>query len=155
MTSMSADSVPPGPLFKPASVLSSLRRSSRLGPRQASSPDTQPPSTRPHVRSGVPDDLRAQFWSAYCYLFPPHALVTQNDSGSLVISWSMTGDPHATSKYAAPVMLRFEPQLIEMMQHASPEQRKRIVMQQEAVLRGGLVGYDPYATAQARIIVLG
>lgn len=138
----------------PATVLSALRRSTRGGPRHGG-PDTQPPSTRPNTRTAIPDPLRAEFWAAYCYLFPPHALVTQNESGSLVISWSMTGDPHATSKYAAPVVLRFEPELVAMMKHAPPEQRKRIITQQEGVLRGGLIGYDPYNAAQARIIVLG
>ncbi|MBC5764340.1 hypothetical protein [Ramlibacter albus] len=138
----------------PASVLSALRRNSKFGSR-TQAPDTQPPSTRPNPRTGIPDPIRAEFWAAYCYLFPPHALVNQNESGSLVISWSMTGDPHATSKYAAPVMLRFEPDLIAMMKHAPPDQRKRIISQQEAVLRGGLIGYDPYNSAQARIIVLG
>lgn len=130
------------------------RRGSWLG-SLTGAPDTEPSSTRPSTRTGAPDPLRSEFWAAYCYLFPPHALVTQNESGSLVISWSMTGDPHAQYKYAAPVMLRFEPELLAMLQVAPPDQRKRIIAQQEAVVRGGLVGYDPYAGTQARIIVLG
>src|SRR4051812_34463065 len=85
---------------RPPSVLTALRRNSRIGPRAPQ--DSQPPSTRPSVRAGVPDSMRSEFWAAYCYLFPPHALVTQNENGSLVISWSMTGDPHAQFKYAAP-----------------------------------------------------
>jgi hypothetical protein len=117
--------------------------------------DTQPASTRPIPPVKAPDPLRSEFWAAYRYLFPPHAVAAQNDSGALVISWPMRGDPHASFKYAAPVMLRLEPDLVSMMAGAPPEQRKRIVSQQEAVLRAGLVGYDPYAGAQARVIVLG
>ena len=60
-----------------------------------------------------------------------------------------------TEPRKSPVMLRFEPELLAMLQVAPPDQRKRIIAQQEAVVRGGLVGYDPYAGTQARIIVLG
>jgi hypothetical protein len=112
-----------------------------------------PASTRPSARSL--DEVRAAFWAAYSYLFPPHAMVSQNDGGSLVISWSMRGDPHAKHRYAAPVVLRFEPELLELMEVSGADHRQRIAKHHEPTLRAGLVGYDPYAGTQARIIVLG
>ena len=77
------------------------------------------------------------------------------DSGAIVISWSMHGDPHAKFRYAAPVVLRFEPELLALMQASAPEHRERIARQHEAALRAGLMGYDPYAGSQARIVVIG
>lgn len=111
------------------------------------------PSTRPSVRAL--DEVRSAFWAAYAYLFPPHAMASQNEGGALVISWSMTGDPHARHRYAAPVVLRFEPELLALMEGATAESRERIAKHHEATVRAGLVGYDPYAGAQARIIILG
>jgi hypothetical protein len=111
------------------------------------------PSTRPSARSL--DDVRSAFWSTYSYLFPPHAMASQNDGGALVISWSMRGDPHAKHRYAAPVVLRFEPELLDLMEVSGAEHRQRIAKHHEPTLRAGLVGYDPYAGSQARIIVLG
>lgn len=111
------------------------------------------PSTRPSARSL--DEVRSAFWAAYSYLFPPHAMASQNDGGALVISWSMRGDPHAKHRYAAPVVLRFEPELLDLMQVSGAEHRLRIAKHHEPTLRAGLVGYDPYAGSQARIIVLG
>ena len=118
-----------------------------------SGPDTTRSSSG--MRAGELDDIRSVFWQSFRHLFPPHAITTQNDNGALVISWSMSGDPHARFKYAAPVVLRFEPELLELMVSGTAEQRKRIASHQEANLRAGLVGYDPYAGSQARIIVLG
>ena len=110
-------------------------------------------STRPSARAL--DEVRSALWSAYSYLFPSHAMASQNESGALVISWSMRGDPHATHRYAAPVVLRLEPELLELMQVSGAEHRQRIAKHHEPTLRAGLVGYDPYAGSQARIIVLG
>lgn len=105
---------------------------------------------------GPLDDVRKVFWRAYRHLFPPHAIAFQNESGSMLISWSMADDPHATNAYAAPVMLRFEPELIELMWASDTQHRQRIASFQEQFLRAGLVGYDPYATPlKARIVVLG
>ena len=112
-------------------------------------------STRSSSGSNPIDDVRVVFWDSFCKLFPPHATVSQNDNGSLVISWSLAGDPHARFKYAAPIVLRFEPELLAMMQGCSPEQRRRIASHQEPTLRAALIGYDPYAGEQARVVVLG
>jgi hypothetical protein len=135
------------------SLLSALRfgRKREEGQRGV----VEAPSTRSSSGSNPIDEVRAAFWDCFCKLFPPHAAVSQNDNGSLVISWSLAGDPHARFKYAAPIVLRFEPELLSMMKHCTPEQRRRIASHQEATLRAALVGYDPYAGAQARIVVLG
>lgn len=102
------------------------------------------------------DDVRIVFWDAFKHLFPPHAIALQNERGSVLISWSMADDPYATLPYAAPVMLRFEPELLEMMDAADDAGQRRIAIAQEQYLRAGLVGYDPYAVPpKARIIVLG
>ncbi|MGE4243002.1 hypothetical protein [Ramlibacter sp.] len=143
--------------FGPSSLWSAFGVRGRKPPASEDDPPREAQATVPggSRRLSAPDDVRAVFWGAYAHLFPPHAIVTQNDKGALVISWSMQGDPHARFRYAAPVVLRFEPELIEMMTDGSPDTRKRIAAQQEANVRAGLLGYDPYAGAQARIIVLG
>ena len=65
-------------------------------------------------------------------------------------------DPDARYPYAAPVMIRFEPDLIDRMWHSDARQRRRIAANHEAALREGLRGYDPYACVpNARIVVLG
>lgn len=106
--------------------------------------------------SAALDSVRKAFWDSYRHLFPAHALALQTESGALAITWTMQGDPHARHPYAAPVMLRFEPELVDLMRRSNPEQRRRIAGQQEQVLKAGLVGYDPYAAVpKARIVVLG
>jgi hypothetical protein len=135
------------------SLLTALGFGRKAGEAERAAAD--PPSTRPASRTTPLDEVRAAFWAGFCHLFPPHAIVSQNDSGSLVISWSMAGDPHARFKYAAPIVLRFEPELMELMRSSAPDQRRRIAFHQEPTLRAALVGYDPYAGAQARVVVLG
>jgi hypothetical protein len=136
--------------------------------RAMSSPVSLPPLTE-YLPSGVwaqlhrgrrhrmqpPDALREVFWEAFRHLFPPHAIALQNEHGAILISWSMRGDPHATGAYAAPVMLRFEPELVELMEACDESHRSRVLEVQEQCLRQGLLGYDPYATSNARVVVLG
>lgn len=113
---------------------------------------TQPPSGG----LGTLDDIRAAFWGAYRHLFPPHSLAVQTPNGSLVISWSIQDDPHAKYPYAAPVMLRFDPALLELMGQADLPQRVRIAHNHEPTLREGLRGYDPFARfPNARVINIG
>ncbi|MBI5277076.1 MAG: hypothetical protein HY854_11500 [Burkholderiales bacterium] len=101
------------------------------------------------------DGIRMELWRAFRHLFPPHAVALQNDHGAILVSWSMADDPHATSAYAAPIMLRLEPELVELLEEADEAYRKRVAANQEQYLRCGLVGYDPYACANARVIILG
>jgi hypothetical protein len=104
----------------------------------------------------VLDPIRSVFWEAFRHLFPPHARAVQTSSGSLTISWIMKGDPAAVFPYATPISVRFETDLITQMQAASPDERLQIARQQEPLLRGGMVGYDPFAAVpKARVIVLG
>lgn len=106
--------------------------------------------------AGSLDPLREVFWQSYRHLFPPHALAAQTGSGALVISWSVQDDPHASYPYAAPVMLRFDVQLLEAMAHCDERQRRRIARHHEPELRNGLRGYDPYARYPgARVVVIG
>jgi hypothetical protein len=117
----------------------------------ASIPATQPMQHLPGM-----DGVRQCFWDAFKPMFPPHSVAVQTAGGSLMISWSTQGDPNATYRHATPVVLRFEPELVELVRRADGEQRRRIVAHQEQVLRSGLVGYDPYATVpNARVVVLG
>lgn len=105
---------------------------------------------------GSLDAVRAAFWQCYRHLFPPHSLAAQTSNGSVVISWSVMDDPSANFPYAAPVMLRFEQDLIDVMWNSDARQRRRIAENHEATLKEGLRGYDPYARIpNARIIVLG
>lgn len=102
------------------------------------------------------DAVRQCFWDAFRPLFPPHAVAVQTCAGTLVISWSTHGDPQAVYRHATPVVLRFEPELVELMERVDAEQRRRIVAKQEQLLRAGLVGYDPYTTVpNSRVVVLG
>lgn len=154
MPPASSTSIPPSQ--PPSSWLALLGRA-RGRPAAASrgSGATQP--ITPPARPGTTlDPTRKVFWDCYRHLFPQSAIALQTETGALAITWPMKGDPHARHPFAAPVMLRFEPELIDLMRGASPEQRRRIAGQQEQVLKAGLVGYDPYAAVpKARIVVLG
>jgi hypothetical protein len=102
------------------------------------------------------DDIRGIFWESFRELFPPHAKAVQTGGGGLVISWAMEGDPYARFVHATPITIRFEEDLIQAMQAASLEQRRKIARRQEATVRAGMIGYDPYASVpKARVIVLG
>lgn len=95
-------------------------------------------------------------WDATRHLFPPNAQAIQLPSGTLAISWPLEGAPQAVHEMAAPVTVRLEPQLLHHLQHADDDQRERIAVQQEAVLRAGLMGYEPLTPVPlARVIVLG
>lgn len=120
-------------------------------------PESQPTSTQPpHVGVGSLDNVRSVFWQAYRHLFPPHSLAAQTPNGSVVISWSVMDEPDAKYPYAAPVMLRFEADLVDRMWHAAPQRRIRIAQKHEPVLREGLRGYDPFARfPNARVVVIG
>lgn len=119
--------------------------------------DASPNSTQPaSVGVGSLDNVRAAFWQAYRHLFPPHSLAAQMPNGSVVISWSVMDDPHARYPYAAPVMLRFEPELLAAMRRADVAERARLARAHEETLRDGLRGYDPYARfPNARVVHLG
>lgn len=102
------------------------------------------------------DEIRSAFWMAYRHLFPSHATALQTPSGEILITWSMLDDPHANNSHAAPVMLRIEQSLVDLMRCYGFEQRLRIAAHHEESLRSGMVGYDPYAAwSRARIVVLG
>lgn len=104
----------------------------------------------------VLDPIRTVFWEAFRHLFPSHAKAAQSSAGALVITWSIKGDPEARFPYATPITVRFEDDLLQAMEHASPEQRQELARRQEAALRAGMVGYDPFAAVpKARVIVLG
>ena len=120
-------------------------------------PDSEPASTRPGpIGINTLDNLRSVFWQAYKHLFPPHALAAQTGNGNLVISWSVADDPHAVHPYAAPVLLRFEKDLVDRMQQAAVRDRIRMALDQEPTLREGLRGYDPFARLpNARVINVG
>src|SRR3954470_19783137 len=120
-------------------------------------PETAPSSTQPPTLSvGTLDNVRSVFWNAYRHLFPPHSLAAQTPNGSVVISWSIMDEPDARYPYAAPVMLRFDQDLLDAMWKATPPQRLRIAEKHEPTLREGLRGYDPYARfPNARVVVIG
>jgi hypothetical protein len=127
------------------------RAAGKYDPPSAAS-STQPPS----IGVGTLDDVRSVFWQAYRHLFPPHSLAAQTGNGSLVISWSIQDDPHAKYPYAAPVMLRFDDALLDMMWKVDARQRARIAQNHEPTLREGLRGYDPFARfPNARVINIG
>jgi hypothetical protein len=118
-------------------------------------PERAPSSTQP-PSVGSLDSVRAVFWEAYRHLFPPHSLAAQTSNGSIVISWSIADEPHAKYPYAAPVLLRFEQDLIDAMWRAEPRYRERIAHHHEGTLREGLRGYDPFARfPNARIVTIG
>ena len=120
-------------------------------------PESQPSSTQPpHVGVGSLDNVRSVFWQSYRHLFPPHALAAQTPNGSVVISWSIMDEPDARYPYAAPVMLRFDEDLMERMWSVDARQRIRIAQKHEPALREGMRGYDPYARfPNARVVVIG
>jgi hypothetical protein len=115
------------------------------------------PASQPSARGiGSLDSVRAAFWQAYRHLFPPHSLAAQTGNGSIVISWSIMDDPHASYPYAAPVMLRFDEALVAAMWKSDPAQRRTLAQAHEPTLREGLRGYDPFAKLpKARVVVIG
>ena len=119
--------------------------------------DPAPDSTQPPaIGVGSLDNIRSVFWHAYRHLFPPHSLAAQTANGSMVISWSITDEPDAHHPYAAPVMLRFDDTLLEVMWKADARQRVRIAEKHEPTLREGLRGYDPFARfPNARVVNIG
>jgi len=120
-------------------------------------PESQPSTTQPpHVGIGSLDNVRTAFWQSYRHLFPPHSLAAQTANGSVVISWSVMDDPNAKYPYAAPVMLRFDENLVDLMWKSDARHRIRIAAKHEATLREGLRGYDPFARfPNARVVVIG
>jgi hypothetical protein len=126
-------------------------------PHKVAGVDSQPASTQPStIGISSLDNVRTVFWQAYRHLFPPHALAAQTGNGSIVISWSVADDPHAVHPYAAPVVLRFEKQLVDRMWQVQPAGRMRIAQEHEPTLREGLRGYDPFTRfPNARVVCIG
>jgi len=134
------------------SFWTTARAAGKYDVRESAPSSTQPPS----IGVGSMDNVRSVFWQAYRHLFPPHSLAAQTPNGSLVISWSVMDDPHARYPYAAPVMLRFEPELLDAMRRSDPLERLRLARGYEDTLREGLRGYDPFARfPNARVVHLG
>jgi trans-aconitate methyltransferase len=118
---------------------------------------SRPAATRyANINVGALDSVRSVFWQCYRHLFPPHALAVQMPNGTVVISWSVMDDPHARYPYAAPVVLRFDQDLLEAMERADSRQRVRIAENNEATLREGMRGYDPFARfPNSRVVTIG
>ncbi|MDB5875191.1 MAG: hypothetical protein JWQ07_4633 [Ramlibacter sp.] len=115
--------------------------------------DTEPP---PEIDNTLMEAAHAAIWDAVRHLFPRHAQAIQLPNGSLAISWSVAHQAGAHYDMATPITVRLEPDLIDSLTLADPEQRKRIATHQEAAFRAGLMGYDPYAAVpSARVIILG
>ena len=129
----------------------------RRTPGKYDAAEPAPSSTQPPTLSvGSLDNVRTVFWQAYRHLFPPHSLAAQTPNGSVVISWSIMDDPHASHPYAAPVLLRFDEAMVEAMWKADARQRLRIAQKHEPTLREGLRGYDPFARfPNARVVTIG
>jgi hypothetical protein len=145
------DGLPPERAGK-TSMWANSRGSGKRGDRQAGPRSTQPP----HPAVGSLDTVRAVFWHAYRHLFPPHSLAAQTQNGSVLISWSIMEEPGAKYPYAAPVMLRFDEELVQTMWRVGPDQRLRIAEKHEPTLREGLRGYDPYSRfPNARVVNIG
>lgn len=134
------------------SAWTTARAPGKYDARESEPGSTQPPS----IGVGSLDNVRSVFWQAYRHLFPPHALAAQAPNGSVVISWSIMDEPNARYPYAAPVMLRFDEDLVDTMWKCEPRQRIRIAEKHEPTLREGLRGYDPFARfPNARVVVIG
>lgn len=146
-TGSKASGRPPGTMF-PASIHPDGDQDmSNTGSRS-----TLPPT----LSIGTLDNVRAALWQSFRHLFPPHALAAQSPNGSLVISWSIQDEPHASYPYATPVVLRFEEALIEAMARTDANERLRIARDHEPTLREGMRGYDPFARfPNARVVTIG
>ncbi len=108
------------------------------------------------ARGATLDAVRADAWKAWRHLFPPHSLAAQTPNGNIVVSWSVQDDPSATSPYAAPIMIKLEDHLVDLMTTCDAAQRRSIARHHEQELRAGMRGYDPYAhQPSARVVVIG
>jgi hypothetical protein len=106
--------------------------------------------------AGTLDCVRVAFWQAYRHLFPSHSLAAQTPQGAVVISWSVLDEPSAVHPYATPVLLRFDPALLDAMWRCDAAHRLRIARHHESTVREGLRGYDPFAQfPNARVVTIG
>ena len=113
------------------------------------------PGGRPDS-TGALDCVRAAFWQAYRHLFPSHSLAAQTPQGAVVISWSVLDEPSAIYPYATPILLRFDPALLDALWRCDAAHRLRIAQHHEPTVREGLRGYDPFAQfPNARVVTLG
>jgi hypothetical protein len=119
--------------------------------------DEMPPTAQnPGADPEPMDPVRAAVWQALRHLFPPDAQAIQLPSGTLAIAWAIASRTGGADGLAKPLTIRLEPELLEQMRLATPEQRQRMAEHQEPAFRAGLMGYDPYSDVpSARVIVLG
>ncbi len=120
--------------------------------------NTEEESAAAQHRTSSLDPARCAIWAAVRHLFPPHAQAIQLPTGTLAISWPISSEQHREARYemATPITVRLEPDLLDSLNTATAEQRKRIASSQEAAFRAGMIGYDPYTSVpKARVIVLG
>jgi hypothetical protein len=116
---------------------------------------TKAPTAR-YNRSYELDELHRLVWEAVRRLFPPTALASMPNPGCIFITWSIKDQPDALHPYASPIMLRLDTELIDLLRASSAKRRQQLAADQEAVVRAGMVGYDPYERLpNSRVIVLG
>jgi hypothetical protein len=116
---------------------------------------TKAPTAR-FNRSYELDEVHALVWGAVRRLFPPTALASMPKPGCIFVTWSIKGEPDALHPYASPIMLRLDTELLDLLRASSAKRRQQLAADQEAVVRAGMVGYDPYERLpNSRVIVLG
>lgn len=99
------------------------------------------------------DEGRWHLWQLVRGLFPAHARAVQTATGSIAISWSLDGDPHTAQDTAAPIMIRADDRLYELLASCGLDDRLALERTCMESVRHGLIGYDPSAAfPQVRVI---
>ena len=102
------------------------------------------------------DEVHALVWKSVRHLFPPESMAAMPRPGCIFVTWSIKGEPDALHPYASPIMLSLDTELLDLLKASSAKRRLQLAADQEAVVRAGMVGYDPYERLpNSRVIVLG
>lgn len=102
------------------------------------------------------DEAHDAVWQAVRHLFPEHAMVDQVDYGCLLVSWALRGPRRGASHFAAPVMIRIEPNLLLALWTCDAQSRRDIASLQAPLVEEALAAYDPFSRVpRCGVVVLG
>lgn len=102
------------------------------------------------------DEAHDAVWQAVRHLFPSNAMVDQVDYGCLLVSWALGGRRRGTAHFAAPIMIRIEPNLLLALWTCGAEGRREIAAMQVPVVEQALESYDPHSRVpRCGVVILG
>jgi hypothetical protein len=92
-------------------------------------------------------------WMRVRRLFPPQATACRTAGDALAITWPLES---GRDRQATTVVLRFEDDFVRAVSQCSAPRRHVMAAEADAMVRAGMIGYDPEARLpQQRVIVVG